>query len=158
MQVVADVLNMPIKIARSEQACALGAAMAAATAAGLYPTIEKAQKAIGNGFEKIYYPEIENAQKYEMIKGDYEEKTGLQIIRTFESRSYKKVEMVLVARHGPFTWGAAAEKAVYNSVMLEKIAKMAYVSLQINSNTSKLNKTLIDKHYERKHGRDAYYR
>ena len=65
--------------------------------------------------------------------------------------------MVIVAQHGPFTWGAAAKKAVYNSVMLKEIAKMAYVTIQINPNASKLNKTLIDKHYERKHGRDAYY-
>ena len=64
MQVVSDILNMPIKVARTEQACALGAAMFAATAAGLYPTIEKAQKAMGNGFEKEYRPKPENAEKY----------------------------------------------------------------------------------------------
>lgn len=64
MQVTADVLNMPIKVIASEQACALGTAMAAATACGLYPRIEEAQKAMGSGFEKIFTPDSQNAIKY----------------------------------------------------------------------------------------------
>ena len=62
MQVVADVLNMPIQVARSEQACALGSAMAAAVAGGVYPSFEAAQKAMGNGFETGYLPNPENAK------------------------------------------------------------------------------------------------
>jgi len=93
----------------------------------------------------------------EMIRGDYEEETGKQIIKTFEHLSYKEIEMVLVASHGPFTWGATAEKAVYNSAVLEEIAKMAYLTLQINSDAPLLKSTLIEKHYQRKHGSDAYY-
>ncbi|MCI0515900.1 ribulokinase [candidate division KSB1 bacterium] len=71
MQVTADVLNMPIKVAASEQACALGSAMAAATVAGLYPTVEAAQKVMGSGFEKIYKPNAANAAKYQKIYQKY---------------------------------------------------------------------------------------
>ncbi len=65
--------------------------------------------------------------------------------------------MVLVACHGPFTWGKTPEKAIYNSVILEELAKMALFTLQINSKTQRLKKSLIDKHYFRKHGKNSYY-
>lgn len=95
----------------------------------------------------------------EMIKGDYEYQTGFQILNLFEERnlSYKEVEMVLVGNHAPFTWGKSAEKAVYNSAVLEQLAKMAYLSLQIDPNISRMKNSLIKKHYDRKHGDDAYY-
>ena len=73
MQVVADVLNMPILVARSEQACALGTAMAAATVAGLYPTVLDAQKAMGNGYEMEYTPNKTNARAYAMLYARYGE-------------------------------------------------------------------------------------
>ncbi len=95
----------------------------------------------------------------EMIKGDYEEQTGYQIINALKDRgySYEEVEMILVGNHAPFTWGKTAEKAVYNSAVLEEVAKMAYISLQINPDAPRLKDTLIKKHWERKHGDDAYY-
>jgi len=93
----------------------------------------------------------------EMIKGNYEVETGNQILNTFKSLSYEDIEMVLVAGHGPFTWGTTVEKAVYNSVILEELARMAYLTLQINSEVSPLKESLIRKHYERKHGPNAYY-
>ncbi len=93
----------------------------------------------------------------DMIKGDYEEETGNQIIQTFRNLSYEEIEMVLVACHGPFTWGKSPEKAVYNSVILEELAKIAFWTLQINPTTPRLKNALIDKHYLRKHGKDAYY-
>src|SRR5699024_4667678 len=95
----------------------------------------------------------------EMIKGDYERKTGIQILNAFKDRdiSYEEVEMVLLANHAPFTWGKTAEKAVYNSAVLEEIARMAYLALQINPKAPRLKESLIKKHYERKHGPDAYY-
>jgi L-ribulokinase len=71
MQITADVLNMPIKVAASEQACALGSAMVAATAAKIYPNIEDAQKSMGGGFEKIFEPNSENAKKYKTIYNKY---------------------------------------------------------------------------------------
>ena len=71
MQIVCDVLNMPIKVARSEQACALGSAMAAAVVAGVYPNISEAQKKMGGGFETTYLPIAENAAKYEVLYAKY---------------------------------------------------------------------------------------
>ena len=65
--------------------------------------------------------------------------------------------MILVAGHGPFTWGKTAEKAVYNSAVLEELAKMALLTLDINPRTDRLKSTLIQKHYLRKHGKNAYY-
>jgi L-ribulose-5-phosphate 4-epimerase len=93
----------------------------------------------------------------EMIKGDYEEETGRQIVQTFEKLSYKEVEMVLVASHGPFTWGKTVEKAVYNSVVLEELARMAMFTRLINPKARPLKAALRDKHFLRKHGKDAYY-
>lgn len=93
----------------------------------------------------------------EMIQGDYEVETGNQILKTFQNISYEEVEMVLIAGHGPFTWGKTSEKAVYNSVVLEELAKMAFLTFQINPNISHLDEALIQKHYQRKHGSDAYY-
>ena len=93
----------------------------------------------------------------EAIKGDYEIETGNQIVQTFKSISYIETEMVLVAGHGPFTWGVTPEKAVYNSAVLEELAKMAFITKSINSNTPRLKEALVDKHYQRKHGKNAYY-
>lgn len=93
----------------------------------------------------------------DMIRGNYEEETGRQILRTFESRSHREMEMVLVACHGPFTWGATPRKAVENSVLLEEIAAAALHTLTINPDTPRLKQTLLEKHYLRKHGPDAYY-
>ena len=71
MQIVCDVLNMPIKVARSEQACALGSAMAAAVAAGVYATTAEAQKKMGGGIETEYHPIPENVEKYQVIYKKY---------------------------------------------------------------------------------------
>lgn len=94
-----------------------------------------------------------------MIMGDYEYQTGVQIVECLNDRklSYREVEMILVAGHGPFSWGKTAEKAVYNSIILEELARMAYLTLQINPDVARLKETLVRKHYDRKHGRDAYY-
>jgi len=94
-----------------------------------------------------------------MIKGNYEYETGFQIINHFKSLglSYKEVEMILVGNHAPFTWGKTAEKAVYNSAVLETVAQMALLTQQINSLAPRLKDSLIQKHYDRKHGSGAYY-
>jgi L-ribulose-5-phosphate 4-epimerase len=91
------------------------------------------------------------------IKNDYEVETGKLIVKTFEKLSYKEVQMVLVACHGPFTWGDTPEKAVYNSVVLEELAKMAMFTESINKEVKVLDNSIIEKHYERKHGKNAYY-
>jgi L-ribulose-5-phosphate 4-epimerase len=93
----------------------------------------------------------------EMIAGDYEEETGRQIVKAFSKRSYEDVPMVLVAGHGPFTWGATPQKALYHSQILEELAKMALLTLQIDPSTPRLKKRLVEKHHSRKHGPDSYY-
>ena len=94
-----------------------------------------------------------------LIEGNYEHNTGIQILDCFKEKniSYEEVEMILIGNHGPFAWGKDAAKAVYNSRVLEEIAKMAYLTLQINPNAPRLKDSLIKKHYERKHGKNAYY-
>ncbi len=92
-----------------------------------------------------------------MINGDYEVETGNQILKVFKKRSYQEIPMVIVACHGPFAWGETPQKAVYHSVILEELAKMAYLTLQINPRASRLKKSLVNKHFNRKHGPDSYY-
>jgi len=321
MQVMADVMNMPIRIHRSEQTCALGAAMFAATAAKIYPRVEEAMNVMGQGFDTEYKPRPLQASVYStryakyralgeavekrsavvvtqkpsvdkyhhirqsayeanmqlpklglvvftfgnvsavdrslgvfaikpsgvpydelspekmvivdfdgnvvdgmlrpssdtkthavlykhwpniggivhthstygtawaqslrdipiygtthadhntvdipcappmhdtMIQGDYEYQTGFQIMNCLSERkmNYEEVEMVLVGNHAPFAWGKTPGKAVYNSAVLEEIAKMAYITEQINPDPARLKDTLIKKHFERKHGPDSYY-
>ena len=329
MQVMADVMGMPIRIHKSEQTCAMGAAMFAATAAGIYKKVEDAMKAMGQGFDKEYQPHAGNISYYEkryekynrlgsfidhennfldsentkytgkpivitnkyrqireeayqanielpklrlviftfgnvsaadrnlgvfaikpsgvpydelspdkmvivdfeghvvegnlrpssdtmthavlykhwkniggichthstyatawaqalraipiygtthadhntgnipcappmsdeLIMGDYEYQTGFQIINYLKEKElgHEEVEMILVGNHAPFTWGKNAEKAVYNSAVLENLAKMAFLTEQINEDAKTMKSSLIRKHYERKHGTGAYY-
>ena len=95
----------------------------------------------------------------EMIKGNYEQETGFQIINCFNERKldYKEVEMILVGNHAPFTWGNNAAKAVHNSAVLEFVAKMALLTQQINPHAPQLKDALKQKHFERKHGVNSYY-
>jgi len=95
----------------------------------------------------------------EMIEGDYEYETGFQIINCLKERelSYEDVEMILIGNHAPFTWGINADKAVYNSAVLENVAQMALLTEQINPSAPRLKDALIKKHFERKHGEHAYY-
>jgi len=94
-----------------------------------------------------------------MIKGNYEYETGFQIINCFKEKglNYEEVEMMIVGNHAPFTWGKNGAKAVYNAAVLEQIAKMAWLTEQINPQAPRLKEALIKKHFERKHGPDSYY-
>ena len=93
------------------------------------------------------------------IEGTYEHETGRVIVDTFVSRNIDPVSMpgVLVSNHGPFTWGTSAEDAVHNTVVLEEIAAMAVHSRLINPQIGPISNLLLDKHYLRKHGANAYY-
>ena len=91
------------------------------------------------------------------IQGDYELNTGKVIIRRFEGIDPMEMPAVLVANHGPFTWGATPEKAVENAAVLEQVAAMALGTITLNSNMKDINRVLLDKHYLRKHGKNAYY-
>jgi len=93
----------------------------------------------------------------EAVAGDYEAETGNQILACFRSRDARQTPMVLVAGHGPFTWGATAERAVYHAVVLEELAKMAYLTRTLDAQARRLPDYLVRKHFERKHGQGAYY-
>ncbi len=93
------------------------------------------------------------------IQSNYETATGFQVIHCLEERklNYQDIEMILVGHHAPFTWGNSAAKAVYNSSVLENIAHMALLTLQLNPDAPGLPEALIKKHFERKHGPNRYY-
>ena len=91
------------------------------------------------------------------IARDYEANTGTVIVRRFEGLDPLQMPAVLVANHGPFTWGDSAAAAVNNAVVLEEVAKMAQGTLAIQPDQEEISPALLDKHYLRKHGRNAYY-
>jgi L-ribulose-5-phosphate 4-epimerase len=91
------------------------------------------------------------------VSGDYEAETGRQIIDCFRTRDPGKTPMVLVAGHAPFTWGKTADKAVYHAVVLEELAKMAFITRTLDPHANRLPDYLVRKHFERKHGKSAYY-
>ena len=91
------------------------------------------------------------------IAKDYEDETGAQIVDTFRERDYRSMKAVLVACHGPFTWGKDVGEAVFISAVLEEVARMGFLSVTLNSDVKNIKQTLLDKHYLRKHGKDAYY-
>ncbi len=94
-----------------------------------------------------------------MVKGNYEQKTGQQIINCLAERKldYREVEMMLVGSHAPFCWGKDSHTALYNAAILEEIARIASITLQINPEAPRLSEALVKKHYSRKHGPDSYY-
>ncbi|MCD7931629.1 MAG: L-ribulose-5-phosphate 4-epimerase [Tannerellaceae bacterium] len=90
------------------------------------------------------------------VEGEYEKETGNVIVERFQGINPIHVPGVLVENHGPFSWGKDAHDAVHNAVVMEQVAKMAYISFGINPNLS-MNGHLITKHFNRKHGPNAYY-
>jgi len=91
------------------------------------------------------------------IAGDYELETGKLIVNTFKSRDYRSMKACLVASHGPFTWGDDPDASVEIAIMLENIAMLAYRTIVLEGSIKDIKKTLLDKHYLRKHGENAYY-
>ena len=91
------------------------------------------------------------------IASNYEENTGHAIVHAFRNLSYASLPGVLVANHGVFTWGSDAQGSAHNAVILESVARMAYFSLDIHSQAQTIGRALHDKHFLRKHGKDAYY-
>lgn len=90
------------------------------------------------------------------VRGDYELETGHVIVRRFEGMNPMHTPGVLVKNHGPFTWGKSPADAVHNAVVLEQVAKMAYIAETLNPALT-MNPLLVEKHYMRKHGPNAYY-
>jgi len=93
----------------------------------------------------------------ERIEGAYEENTGRAIIERIGGRDPMETPAVLAASHGPFIWGATATVAAHNAVILEEIARTAFVTLTINAGASPISQALLDKHFLRKHGPGASY-
>lgn len=117
--------------------------------------------AAGTTHADTFYGDVPVARQMtdEEINGEYELETGNVIIETFKERGIDPmaVPAVLAQDHGPFTWGESADKAVYNAVVLEESAKMAYHTIMLNPHSLHVSQTLLDKHYLRKHGANAYY-
>jgi len=90
------------------------------------------------------------------VAGKYEEDTGNVIVQTFKGHDHLSMPGVLVHGHGPFTWGKDCNEAVHHSVVMEEVAKMAFRTEMLGNRRS-LDEYLLDKHYQRKHGKDAYY-
>mgnify|MGYP000876385914 CR=1 FL=1 len=88
---------------------------------------------------------------------DYELNTGKVIVERFQNISYQEMPAALVAEHGPFTWGKDPHEAVHNSVVLEQVAHMALMTRQLSGHDRPISKHVLNKHYLRKHGPDAYY-
>ena len=95
----------------------------------------------------------------EAVKGDYERETGNLIVETFRKKGINPAHMpmVLVAGHGPFTWGKTAAQSIYHGAVLEEVCKMALLTLTLNPKAEALPEHIIKKHWERKHGPNAYY-
>lgn len=90
------------------------------------------------------------------VKGDYELETGNVIVETFNDLNPMHTPGVLVTNHGPFTWGKTPHEAVHNAVVLEQVAKMAFIAFTVNPSLT-MNPLLVEKHFNRKHGPNAYY-
>ncbi len=118
----------------------------------------KAIPALGTTHADHFYGEIPCTRiltQQEVDRG-YEKETGMVIVETFKNINPLHMPGVLVGNHGPFTWGTNAGKAVYNAVVLEEVARMALLTFQLG-NENPINKYLLDKHFNRKHGKNAYY-
>jgi len=91
------------------------------------------------------------------IRGDYELETGRVIVETFKKINPNEIPGVLVHSHGPFTWGKDPSEALYHAVVLEEVAKMAFFTKMLNAGIESMDQVLLEKHFYRKHGANAYY-
>ena len=117
--------------------------------------------ALGTTHADCFYGDIPCTDKMtvEQIKGEYEKETGLAIIRTFKDRGINPDEIpgANVFSHGPFSWGVSPEKAAYNAAVMEFCAKAAAMTLMLGNDVQPIMQELLDRHYLRKHGKNAYY-
>lgn len=118
----------------------------------------KSIPALGTTHADYFHGEIPctRAMTRAEIEGEYEKETGKVIVERFKNLNPDHIPGVLVNNHGPFSWGTDAHNAVHNAVVMEEVAKMAFRTLVINPD-GMMSQTLLDKHFLRKHGKDAYY-
>ncbi len=114
--------------------------------------------ALGTTHADYFYGDIPCTRKLtgDEVLGNYETETGKVIVETFRGLDPVQVPGVLVNNHGPFSWGTSADNAVHNAVVMEEVAKMAFRTLVLNPGTQ-MDQFLLDKHFFRKHGSNAYY-
>jgi len=127
--------------------------------ATIFSQAGKGIPALGTTHADYFYGEIPCTRKMTPaeIAGEYEAETGNVIIERFQGIDPDTIPAVLVHTHGPFTWGKDAYDAVHNAVVLEEVAFMAWHDIMINVEIKSMQQELLDKHYLRKHGKDAYY-
>ena len=115
--------------------------------------------ALGTTHGDYFYGEIPCTRKMTKneIEGEYEKETGLVIKETFEGKNPNVIPAILVHSHGPFTWGKDAMDAVHNAVVLEEVAFMNFLTMMLEPGIPSMQQELLDKHYLRKHGANAYY-
>ncbi|NLX78250.1 MAG: L-ribulose-5-phosphate 4-epimerase [Clostridiaceae bacterium] len=115
--------------------------------------------ALGTTHADYFYGEIPCTRKMtpEEINGNYEEETGNVIVETFLGTDPMHIPGVLVNTHGPFSWGKDPMDAVHNAVVLEEVAKMAFNTIMLNPGIGPMDRELLDRHFLRKHGANAYY-
>jgi len=115
--------------------------------------------ALGTTQGDYFYGEIPCTRKMtvEEIQGEYEKETGTVIIETFQGKDPDAIPAVLVHSHGPFTWGTDPMDGVHNAVVLEEVAFMNFHTMLLEPNIPSMQQELLDKHYLRKHGANAYY-
>ena len=115
--------------------------------------------ALGTTHADYFYGEIPCTRKMTAaeIQNDYEKATGEVIVERFASINPVDIPAVVVHSHGPFTWGKDADNAVHNAVVLEEVAMMAWHNFMLTPKIPPMQQELLDKHYLRKHGADAYY-
>jgi L-ribulose-5-phosphate 4-epimerase len=113
----------------------------------------------GTTHADYFYGEVPCTRKLKSaeVEGRYEDETGHVIVETMKGRVPVHVPGILVANHGPFSWGKDAHEAVYHGVVLEELAKMALHTCALNKEIEAIDQVLLDKHFLRKHGKDAYY-
>lgn len=113
----------------------------------------------GTTHADYFYGEIPCTRKLskEEIEGEYEKETGNVIVERFKRLNPVHTPAVVVNSHGPFSWGKDAHEAVHNSVVMEEVAKMAIRTIQLNNEIQSVDNFLLDKHFLRKHGENAYY-
>jgi len=116
-------------------------------------------KALGTTHADYFYGDVMCARVLtkDELEEDYEKNTGVLIVESFKNKDILANPGILLEGHGVFTFGKSADESVHNAVVLEEVAKMNYITTTLNPKVTSIPKHLLDKHYLRKHGKNAYY-